>query len=238
MGGDGMAWQMSGTRGRVSSVLVPAYFHADALEWADLTDERLKWVVFNIANGPGTVRDRAWAAVAHRLAANGVELAGYIDTSYGERPPEDIEDEVTRYRKWYGVRTAFMDQVSAIAGHVPRYCRAVTAAQVRGAECVVLNHGIYPDPAYARLADMLVTFEGPWSAYQHFRPPAWAARVPAETFCHLVYAAPQAVLARALARAGRGNAGVVYVTDRAGANPWSGLPDYFDREMDLVYPDR
>lgn len=225
-------------RGRVSSVLVPAYFHADAAEWADLADERLKWVVFNIANGPGGVRDRGWAAVAHRLAANGVELAGYIDTAYGERPPEEVEDEVARYRKWYGVRTAFMDQVSAITGHVPRYCHTVGAAQGRGAECVVLNHGIYPDPAYARLADLLVVFEGPWSAYQHLRPPAWASRVPSEMFCHLVYAAPQAVLARALARAGRRNAGAVYVTDRAGANPWSGLPDYFDREMCLVYPDR
>ncbi|WUI01218.1 spherulation-specific family 4 protein [Spirillospora sp. NBC_00431] len=228
----------SGPTGRVASVAVPAYFPPGALDWANLADARLGAVVLNVDSGPGTVRDPGFAIAAHRMAEAGVRIAGYVDTAYGTRPPRDVEDEVTRYRTWYGVRTVFLDQVSAVPGHVLRYQRIVTAARGRGAEYVVLNHGTYPDAAYARLADLLVTFEGPWSAYQHVRAPAWATRLPAERFCHLVYAAPQAVLARALARAGRRNAGVVYVTDRAGANPWSGLPEYFSRELSLVYATR
>lgn len=224
--------------GRVASVAVPAYFHPAALDWAALADPRLGAVVLNVDSGAGTVRDRAFAAVARRTSAAGVRLAGYVDTAYGRRPPGEVAAEVMRYRLWYGIRTAFLDQVSAVPGDVPRYRRIVAAARGRGAEYVVLNHGTYPDAGYARLADLLVTFEGPWSAYQHVRAPAWAARLPADRFCHLVYAAPQAVLARALARAGRRNAGVVYVTDRAGANPWSGLPGYFSRELSLVYAER
>jgi hypothetical protein len=44
-----------------------------------------------------------------------------------------------------------------------------------------------------------------------------------EEFWHLVYATPAAMLAAALRV--RCNAATVYVTDRAGPNPWDGLPD-------------
>ncbi|MFI0479062.1 spherulation-specific family 4 protein [Actinomadura sp. 9N215] len=233
-----MLTKTSALRGRVKTLAVPAYFPAAAVDWAALADPRLGTVVLNVDNGVGGVRDRGFAVLAHRLAAAGVPLAGYVDTAYGDRSARDVEEEMTRYRRWYGIRRAFLDQVSALPGHVLQYRRVVVGLRSRGTSYVVLNHGVYPDPAYARLADLLVTFEGPWSAYQHVRAPAWAMRMPAERFCHLVYAAPQAVLARALARAGRRNAGVVYVTDRAGANPWNGLPEYYSRELSLVYPER
>ena len=228
----------AGATGRVASVAVPAYFGPAAADWTTLADPRLGAVVLNVDSGAGTARDRGFATVAHRLSAAGTRVAGYVDTAYGSRPVHEVEDEMMRYRKWYGVRTVFLDQVSAAHGHVARYRCLTAAVRSRGADHVVLNHGTYPDAEYAPLGDLLVTFEGPWSAYQHVRTPAWAARLPADRFCHLVYAAPHAVLARALARAGRRNTGAVYVTDRAGANPWDGLPGYFSRELSLVYADR
>ncbi|QXJ25593.1 hypothetical protein AGRA3207_007109 [Actinomadura graeca] len=226
---------MPGLTGRVGSVAVPAYFHPAAVDWADLADARLGVVVLNVDSGAGTVRDREFAAVADRTSAAGVRLAGYVDTAYGRRPPCEVEEELRRYRTWYGIRMAFLDQVSAEPGHVLRYRRITAGARGRGMEYIVFNHGTYPDAAYSGLADLLVTFEGPWSAYRRLRAPAWARQLPAERFCHLVYAAPRPVLARALARARRCNAGVVYVTDRKGANPWDGLPEYFSRELSLVY---
>ncbi|WP_131743159.1 spherulation-specific family 4 protein [Actinomadura roseirufa] len=229
---------MPGLTGRVGAVAVPAYFPPAALDWAVLADPRLGAVVFNVDSGAGTVRDRDFAAVAHRTSDAGVPLAGYVDTAYGSRPACEVEEELVRYRSWYGIRMVFLDQVSADPEHLLRYRRIVAGLRGRGTEYVVFNHGVYPDAAYCDLADLLVTFEGPWSAYQRLRAPAWARKLPAERFCHLVYAAPRPVLARALARAGRCNAGVVYVTDRAGANPWNGLPEYFARELSLVYADR
>ncbi|MEV0663202.1 spherulation-specific family 4 protein [Actinomadura luteofluorescens] len=227
---------MSGSGGELaSSVAVPAYFPPGAVYWTDLADPRLGAVVLNVDSGAGTARDSGFADVAHRTSAAGVRLAGYVDTAYGRRPPAEIAEEVRRYRLWYGVRAVFLDQVSAVPEHVLRYRRIVAGVRARGAEHVVFNHGAYPDALYAQLADLLVTFEGPWSAYRHVRAPAWATRLPAERFCHLVYAAPRSVLPRALARARRCNAGVVYITDRTGANPWNGLPEYFSRELSLVY---
>ncbi|MGH3239794.1 MAG: spherulation-specific family 4 protein [Spirillospora sp.] len=233
-----MLTRTSALSGRVRTMAVPAYFPAAAVDWAALADPRLGTVVLNVHNGAGSIRDRGFAALAHRMANAGVPLAGYVDTAYGARPAREVEDEMARYRRWYGIRRAFLDQVSALPGHVLQYRHLVMGLRSRGVSYVVLNHGTYPDAAYARLADLLVAFEGPWSAYQHVRVPAWAARLPAERFCHLVYAAPPSVLAGTLALAGRRNAGVVYVTDRAGANPWSGLPEYFSRELALVYAHR
>ncbi|WP_242902260.1 spherulation-specific family 4 protein [Actinomadura terrae] len=229
---------MPGLNGRVGAVAVPAYFHPAAVDWAALADARLGVVVLNVDSGAGTVRDRAFAEVASRASDAGVRLAGYVDTAYGGRPACEVEDELVRYRTWYGIRMAFLDQVSAEPGHVLRYRRITAGARGRGMTRIVLNHGTYPDAAYSGLADLLVTFEGPWSAYRHLRVPAWARRLPAERFCHLVYAAPRPVLSRALARAERCNAGVVYVTDRTGANPWDGLPEYFSSELALVYAER
>ncbi|MFD0539850.1 spherulation-specific family 4 protein [Actinomadura luteofluorescens] len=165
--------------GLASSVAVLAYFHPGAGYWTDLADPRLGAVVLNVDSGAGTVRDSGFADVAHRTSAAGVRLAGYVDTAYGHRPPAEIEEEVRRYRLWYGVRAVFLDQVPAMPEHVLRYRRIVAGVRARGARHVVLNHGVYPDEAYARLADLLVTFEGPWSAYRHVRAPAWATRLPA-----------------------------------------------------------
>jgi hypothetical protein len=88
---------------------------------------------------------------------------------------------------------------------------------------------VHPDPGYASLADLLVTFEGPWPAYTRMRQPEWATRLPARRLCHLVYAVPPGAYESVVGLARRNNAGVVYVTDGDGANPWGRLSRYFER---------
>jgi hypothetical protein len=129
------------------------------------------------------------------------------------------------YRDWYGVTGFFLDQVASGAEWMAQCARLTAAARMSGGP-VVLNHGTYPDPGYAELADLLVTFEGPWTAYEQLYPPDWAMELPASRFCHLVYATPPAEARRAFNQAVRCNAGIVYVTDRSGGNPWDGLPSY------------
>jgi hypothetical protein len=220
----------------VPEVIVPAYFHPvrGAAGWEELAASRLRAVVFNVDSGPGTARDREFAVVAARTVAGGVPLLGYVDTRYGSRPPDEVLAELVRYRGWYGVQGVFLDQVSSGRDQLVRYERIVSAVRDEGIGPVVLNHGTYPDAGYAELADLLVTFEGPWQTYERLCTPSWAMRLPASRFCHLVYGAPRAMLGRALRRAARCNTGVVYVTDRKGVNPWSGLPEYFAEELALT----
>lgn len=212
------------------TVLVPAYFHPAHFpaEWARLADPRLKAVVLNVHNGPGTVRDPGLGAAVERVLAAGGTVTGYVDTAYGIRPAADIDADAWRYRAWYGVSDVFLDQVAAGPEALETYRRISDGLRAGGAGFVVTNHGTHPDPGYASVADLLVTFEGPWPAYTRMRPPTWAMRLPAWRFCHLVYAVPPWAYRAALLLVRRNNAGVVYVTDGDGANPWARLPGYFE----------
>lgn len=206
--------------------LVPAYFHPALFpaEWARLADPQLSAVVLNVHNGPGWARDAVFAAAVDRVLAAGCRVAGYIDTAYGARFTTDVEADAGRYRDWYGVTDVFLDQVAAGPEALDAYRRIKAALRDRGAGFVAANHGVHPDPGYASIFDLLVTFEGPWPTYRQMRPPEWATRLPAERLCHLVYAVPPAAYGTALRLARRNNAGVVYVTDGDGVNPWGRLP--------------
>ncbi|MEV4329024.1 spherulation-specific family 4 protein [Streptomyces sp. NPDC049597] len=203
----------------MSTLLVPYYEHpADrpaAWDAVVAAAPRLYGVVLNPASGPGAAPDAEFAAVASRLRDAGVRVVGYVDTDYGRRPHAAVLADLLRHRDWYAVDGVFLDQVASGPENLPHYGRIAVAARAAGATTVVLNHGVHPDPAYAELADLLVTFEGPWDAYRTTGVPSWTSAHPPERFCHLVYAAPPD------ARAG---AAVHCVVPGTGAHPWGTLP--------------
>jgi len=191
-------------------------------------------VILDIDGGTGRQRENELGAVAARVRTAGVPVLGYLDTAYGHRDLDLIAAEAGRYRQWYGVDGFFLDQAASGAGQLGYYRAVTELARAHAPGEVVLNHGTYPDRRYADLADALVTFEGPWSEYARAHAPAWALRRPADQFWHLIYAAPATVLDAVLGQAERCNAATVYVTDRDGANPWDGLPGYFERQLVLA----
>ncbi|MEV7614644.1 spherulation-specific family 4 protein [Streptomyces sp. NPDC089799] len=214
-------------------LLVPYYEHPaeQPAAWAALVRaaDRLHSVVVNPANGPGDAPDAAFAAAAARLRDAGVAVLGYVDTDYGRRPHADVVQELLRHRDWYATDGAFLDQAAAGAECLPHYRRLAVAARAAGARTLVLNHGTHPHhPGFAEIADLLVTFEGPWEVYRDAAAgalPEWTAGHPATRFCHLVHGvppgtAPAAVSALAAAR----HAGVHCAVSGTGAHPWRTLP--------------
>lgn len=223
-----------------TALAVPAYFHpaVAAADWAVLAQPHrgLRAVILNVADGPGITIDCALFEAAAQAREAGVPVLGYVDTGYGDRPVASILAELRRYRSWYGTCGFFFDQAAADPSHLPFYRELTQPARTAG-DLVVLNPGVHPDPAYADLADALVTFEGPWSAYQAATVPDWVWHEPSERFWHLVYDAPASALEPALALAAQRNAGTVYVTDGSGANPWHGLPSYFGHQLAVLAGD-
>ncbi|MCM1968983.1 MULTISPECIES: spherulation-specific family 4 protein [unclassified Streptomyces] len=212
-------------------LLVPLYEHpADRPEyWERLIRSagRLHSVVLNPASGPGEAPDERFAAVAERLRGAGVPVLGYADTDYGRRPHAAVVQDLLRHRDWYAADGTFLDQAAAGPEFLPHYRRLVVAARAAGARTVVLNHGVHPHPGYAELADLLVTFEGPWDAYRDAAAvPPWTADHPAHRFCHLVYAVPPGAPAAELAErlAAQRGAGVHCAVPGTGAHPWGTLP--------------
>jgi hypothetical protein len=209
-------------------LLVPAYFHPEVRpqDWTLLADRAadIRLIVLNLASGPGTEPDAAFAPALGRLHSAGVEVVGYVDTNYGQRSAYVVLDEIGRYIDWYGVSGVFFDRVTAAADGLDHYADLTFRAREIGASLVAYNHGAYPVEAYAEHGDLLGTFEGPWRAYVDFTVPRWARARPAGQFFHLVYSVPPGSFGDAFLLAARRRAGSVYVTDHGGENPWDRLP--------------
>ena len=210
-------------------LIVPAYFHPSTHpgEWVWLAERaaQIGMIVLNLASGPGTQPDAAFFPVLDRLRSAGVTVAGYVDTDYGHRPAYDAMADLARYAWWYQVDGVFFDRAAATAEDAGYYADLARRARATGARLVAFNHGTHPAEAYADHADLLGTFEGPWTTYLERAMPYWVRERPAGQFFHLLYSVPVSSFDDATWLAARRNAGGVFVTDRGGVNPWDRLPD-------------
>ncbi|MFC5907662.1 spherulation-specific family 4 protein [Streptacidiphilus monticola] len=203
-------------------LFAPAYVYpaTDPGFWDALVSapDRLAGVVLNPASGVGGAPDPVWEAAAEKVAAAGVPCYGYVDTAYATRAHADVVAEVAAYRRWYRVEGVFFDQVSSGDRELPYFRRLGVAARELGAARLALNPGVHPQPGYAGLADVLVTFEGSQEEYGALQVPPWVREFPAERFCHLVYGATAPVGATALAR----HAALSWSAPGGLPNPWQG----------------
>jgi chitodextrinase len=93
----------------------------------------------------------------------------------------------------------------------------------------IANPGVAPNECFQDAADILVTFEGPYSSYLNrqdpYLPAAWEAHYDPKRIWHLVYDVPDTTaLATVIATSKANNAGYVYATNDVMANPWDQLP--------------
>lgn len=209
----------------MNDLLIPYYEHPSVrpAEWAAIVAaaSRLYGVVLNPASGPGEAPDPAFAEVAARLRKADVRVLGYVDTAYGRRPHAHVVRDLARHRDWYGADGVFLDQVAAAREEFPYYQDLASAAWRAGFATLALNHGTPPHPSYARIADLLITFEGTWTTYRE-QPPPQGTYGPGVRVGHLLYGVPPGADAEALARA-RG-ATVHCAVPGAGDHPWGTLP--------------
>jgi hypothetical protein len=211
------------------SVLVPLYVHpaVDPAAWAGLARaaHRVHAVVLNAGDGPGEIYDPAFTEAAGRLLAEGVRVLGYVDTAYGERPLADLVAEAHRHQEWYGADGVFFDQTASGPELLPYYEELARLVRASGLRAVVLNPGVHPDPGYAGIADVLVTFEGDWRAYRRAPVPGWVADHPAGRFCHLVHGVPAGLSDLAARIAARRGAALHCAVNGGAPNPWDTLPE-------------
>jgi hypothetical protein len=198
------------------TTLLPLYVYPgdDPEAWAEVARNGSDLlVVVNVHNGPGHGYDSAYGYATAALAERGVAMLGYVDLGYGDRPLTSVRADVAAWR-WYPVDGIFFDQVPADRSRLGWVAQVTTGVDGR----IVLNPGTRPDPAYAELADLVCTFEGPWLRYR-----ATPAEPDWDNAAHLVYEVPPQELAAATRRLHRRvRAGLV--TDLAGVNPYRGLP--------------
>lgn len=203
-------------------LLLPYYEHPTARpkEWATILKSapRLYGVVLNPASGPGTQQDDHFKELTANLREAGVKVLAYVDTDYARRPLREITADLADYEAWYTPDGVFFDQVTSTRDELPYYRAAARSARAAGCKTVVLNPGTYPHPAYARVADVLVTFEGTWKSYQALENhPRTDAR-----HCHLIHGAPPE--ADCAQRAKALGATLHCAVPGTGVHPWGTFP--------------
>ena len=213
----------------------PAYFYPGATWAAAIAGApSLRYLIVNPASGPGGSRDPAYAAAVSASRASGVIVLGYVSTQWGKRPLSQVLRDIAAYRTWYGVSGIFLDEAATATRELPYYRHLAAAVHSRAGGILALNPGTVPDERYARVADLLVVFEGTYASYRTWRPPAWQQRYPRQRFWHLIYDTRTEEMPQALRTADRRDAGVVYVTDDRMDNPWDRLPTYWPQELEMV----
>jgi len=223
-----LAWVLvsGGENGRAgcAAALAPAYVGPELLRRFVTSRDAPDIVVMNPANGPGRRRD-AWAAAVDAAHHSGARVLGYVHTGYGTRPPDEALADARRYRSWYGADGVFLDEVSPSVELLPHYRRLADGARAAGLDLIALNPGVVPARGYFGIADVVVTYEGPYVGYEAAlaAQPGWVRHLPSGATAHLIYAATrdqarEAVAARAGAR--------VYATPGRMPNPWATLPGH------------
>lgn len=218
------------------SMAVPAYFYpGSAWTQMDKAYPRPQIAVMNPASGPGRASDSQYVSAVHAAQAAGIAVVGYVHTSYASRSLSVVESEIDAYYRWYGVNGIFVDEASTNCTSESYYAKLNSYVKGKGGTArTILNPGTQTNECYVPAADVLLTFEGPYSQYvRSYSAPAWVARYPSSHFWHVIYATPTSGLAQAVSLSKTRGAGYVYVTPDTLPNPYDTLPtgSYWSGEL-------
>jgi hypothetical protein len=210
------------------SALIPAYLRPDAMARIAQQPVHSRVVIFNPSSGPHSERQPEYERAVAALQRSGTRVLGYVHTEYGGRDPRAVETDIARYQSWYGVDGIFLDEVAAGDAQLGYYRSLSRYIRSSGEQLVVLNPGTVPTRGYFDIADTVVTFEGPYSAYAAAvaGTPDWLRGLAPSRSAHLIYGASDE---QALQAIRQDAAGYVYATTGALPDPWSALPPYLDR---------
>jgi len=212
---------------------VPAFFYASGI-WQQAADTKPvpSYMILDISGtGAGSGPVAHFQSIVKQERAAGVTILGYSSVGYTPRPASEVEADVRHYKAWYGITDIFLDEVKGIASQLPYYRKL--ASYIRTADpgsSIWINPGNYPDPSYMSVSNVVMAFEGPYTAYHNVIVPSWVFGYNPDRFANTIYATRGSQVASALSLSRSRNAGYVYVTDGTGGNPYSGLPSYWSTE--------
>jgi hypothetical protein len=194
-------------------------------------------MLLNVDNGVGTGPLSHFQTLVTKAQHAGIAVLGYSSTSYGKRPISSVETEVRDYKAWYKVNGIFLDLTQGTPGEFSYYQKLAKFIRSTIRNGVVwLNPGVYPDPKFMSIANVVMVFEGPYSSYLSDQVPSWVSRYSPSQFAHTIYQTPASDLASAISLSRKRRAGHLFVTDLSGSgNPYGALPSYWSREARAVH---
>ncbi len=210
-----------------TTVLIPLYTEPDA-SWTALQllakrHPRAKiTAIVNPASGPGDAADPSYARAIAALQAYGIDILGYVATTYGKRPLPEVLRDLHAWMAFYRIAGAFIDEMPSEAGFETYYAAIARDAEISQLRTIVGNPGTSFSPTYLPIFDALMAWESPG-----FPTLEALGAFAAYGRAHIAVIAQGVPLDRlALANLAH-NAAYLYATDSRAAE-YSALPSYLD----------
>lgn len=199
------------------------------------------WVIVNPQSGPGTQVDANYTKAIDRLVGAGCVVLGYVTTSYGKRQPEEVHQDVDRWRQLYPkVHGIFFDEMIYEDSAAGAAYQADLNKHAHGAGFwpTVANPGAETPGRYFEVhaADVIVVHEGSdWPAETRLKGDYFGGYSDYPPFTRGILLHSQAELNIESLKMVRKYARWVYVTelpyrpgDPSAANPWEQLSKHLE----------
>jgi len=180
-----------------------------------------------------------------KLHNAGIEMVGYVYTSYGARAMSAVQADIDTYASKYPLVTGiFFDEGANDAGHVSWYTQAYNYVMGKsGYNRVIINPGVVPDQGYLNAATNIVIYENYASSLSGTSFPSWVKCAPNTAqksgwqykFSGIVHTADASSQASYISTLHNLGVGLVYITDGAGGCcTYNTLTSYFAAEASAV----
>lgn len=199
--------------------------------------------IINPHNGPdGKPPNKDYERGLKDLRQSGISILGYVYTKYGDRPIEEVQQDIDIYGKYYDINGIFLDESASNDQQLNYYQEIYNYIKTKtNLDQVVINPGTHTNEAYLTrpTADTSVIFEDYSEAWAQYQPQTYLKRYQSKRFASLIHSVPDSVTMRsyidiAVVR----NIGYIYVTDDSPSSndgdPWNSLPSYWQEEIDYI----
>lgn len=216
-----------------SGVIIPLYSYPGST-WNAIIEQKQAnpsvpvTVVVNPSSGPGSSQDPNYAAWINSFRAAGINVLGYVYTSYASRSASSVEADIGAYKSWYSVNGIFLDEMSNQPGYQSYYSSLTSYAHSLGLSMVVGNPGTSVPSSYVGTVDILVIYED--SGMPSASTLASSTMGLSKTdFAMVSYGVPS--LNSFSVQTAAGYVGYLYITNEGMPNPYASLPSYFPTLM-------
>jgi hypothetical protein len=191
-------------------------------------------------NGP----DAAYTTYMKKFKDAGIEMVGYVHTSWGARSIDTVNTEIGIYASKYpGVTGIFFDEAATEANQVSYYRTAYNTVLSKGFVHSILNPGTQPDQQYVAISSNIVIFENYASELSRAGYSNWVKCAPTSAqksgykykFSAIIHTAAQSDMTALIQRTHTLGMGLIYITDGpGGCCTYNYLNTYFAAQASAV----
>lgn len=202
--------------------------------------------IINPNSGPNpSGPNSAYRTYMAKMASAGVQMIGYVYTSYGDRSMADVQADIDTYANLYpGLSGIFFDEGATEASEVPFYTTAYNYVLTKsGYVHSIINPGQQPAEGYLAVSTSLVIFENTgtsaattsYSSFVNCASTSDAKSGYKYKFSGIAHSSELSAASGIISTFQSQGIGMIYVTDGAsGCCTYNTLSSYFATEASTV----